>query len=109
MNSPDFAKAFVQNRHLSISTIACCHKFNALIRTARMNANHHWLFPCSESEVSRVVDEHQPPNLKKADFVRLIQYAFEASDDQPRPFLWINLKVPTNIRFRKSMEEVLEL
>jgi hypothetical protein len=34
------------------------HKLNALVRTARMNANHHWLFPCSESEVSRIVD-HQ--------------------------------------------------
>ena len=27
MNSPNFIKAFVQNRHLSCSTIACCHKF----------------------------------------------------------------------------------
>jgi hypothetical protein len=109
MNSPDFIKAFVQNRHLSMSTIACCHKFNALVRTARMNANHHWLFPCSESEVSRIVDEHQPPELRKREFVGLIQHAFEATEEQQRPFLWINLKVPTNIRFRKSMEEILEL
>ena len=109
MNSPDFIKAFVQNRHLSCSTIACCHKFNALIRTARMNANHHWLFPCAESEVSRVVDEHQPPAINKSDFIGLIQYAFESTADQPRPFLWINLKVPTQTRFRKSLEEVLQL
>lgn len=109
MNSPDFIKAFVQNRHLSMSTIACCHKFNALVRTARMNANHHWLFPCSESEVSRIVDEHQPPELRKQEFVGLIQHAFEATEEQQRPFLWINLKVPTNIRFRKSMEEMLEI
>ena len=109
MNSPDFIKAFVQNRHLSCSTIACCHKFNALIRTARMNANHHWLFPCSESEVSRVVDEHQPPALTKKQFEELIRYAFEATEDMPRPFLWINLKVPTQTRFRKSLEEVLEI
>ena len=109
MNSPDFIKAFVQNRHLSCSTIACCHKFNALVRTARMNANHHWLFPCSESEVSRIVDEHQPPELKKSEFVSLIQYAFEPSEDQSRPFLWINLKVPTQTRFRKSLEELLHL
>jgi hypothetical protein len=109
MNSPDFIKAFVQNRHLSMSTIACCHKFNALVRTARMNANHHWLFPCSESEVSRIVDEHQPPELKKREFVGLIQHAFEATEEQQRPFLWVNLKVPTSIRFRKSMEEMLEI
>jgi hypothetical protein len=109
MNSPDFIKAFVQNRHLSCSTIACCHKCNALIRTARMNANHHWLFPCADSEVSRVVDEHQPPGLRKRDFVSLIQYAFEPSEDQARPFLWINLKVPIQTRFRKSLEEMLQL
>jgi hypothetical protein len=109
MNSPDFIKAFVQNRHLSCSTIACCHKFKALMRTARMNANHHWLFPCSESEVSAIVDEHQPPALKKSDFVSLIQYSFQPSPEQQRPFLWINLKVPTSTRFRKSLEEILEI
>ena len=107
MNSPDFIKAFVQNRHLSCSTIACCHKFNALVRTARMNANHHWIFPCSESEVSRIVDEHQPPNLHKPEFINLIQYAFEPTGEQPRPFFWINLKVAVSARFRKSLEELL--
>jgi hypothetical protein len=109
MQSPDFLKAFVQNRHLSLSVLACCHKMHALIRTARLNANHHIIFPCSESEVARIVDEHQPPQLKKAEFEALIQYAFTPTDDNVKPFLWIATKVPTTIRFRKSLEEILEL
>jgi hypothetical protein len=109
MQSPDFLKAFVQNRHLSCSTISCCHKYRALVRTARLNSNHHFVFPCSESEVAAISEEHQPPQLKKQEFVSLIQYAFEPSEDMPRPFLWINLKEQTSTRFRKSLEQVLEI
>jgi hypothetical protein len=109
MNSPDFLKSFVQNRHMNMTVFACCHKYHALVRTARLNSNHHMIFPCSESEVARVCDEHSPPELSKNEFCRLIQYAFEPSADMVRPFLWINLKVPTKIRYRKSLEEILEI
>jgi hypothetical protein len=109
MNSPEFLKIFVQNRHMNISVLACCHKYHALIRTARLNANHHLIFPCSESEVSRIVEEHQPAQLRRNEFEELIQYAFTPSEDNERPFLWVNLKVPAKIRFRKSLDQMLEL
>jgi hypothetical protein len=109
MNSDSFLKSFVQNRHLSISTIACCHKFHALNRTARLNSNHAWIFPATDSEVNRICDEAQPPTLKKAEFIELINYAFESTPDNSHPFLWINNKECYNTRFRKSFEELIEI
>lgn len=109
MNSPDFLKAFVQNRHLSMSVFACCHKFNALIRTARLNSNNHFVFPCSESEMARIVDEHQPPELGRRDFEELIRYAFTPDEENQRPFLWIATKEPTRVRFRRSLDQILQL
>ena len=109
MNSPDFLRSFVQNRHASLSVLACCHKMNALVRTARLNSNHHFIFPCSESEVSRITEQHQPPELKKHEFEGLIRYAFTPSDDNTHPFLWINTKQPTKTLFRRSLDQILEL
>jgi hypothetical protein len=109
MASADFLRSFVQNRHMNLSVLCCCHKFHSLIRAARLNANHHFIFPCSESEVSRIIDEHAPPELNKNDFASLIQYAFTPTEDNPKSFLWINLKSPTKTRFRRSLDELLEL
>lgn len=109
MNSPDFLRSYVQNRHLSMSVLACCHKFNALIRTARLNSNHHIVFPCSESEMARIVDEHQPPELNRREFEDLIRYAFTPDEENQRPFLWIATKIPTKTRFRRSLDQILQL
>jgi len=109
MGSPEFTKLFVQNRHMNASVFACSHKYHALLRVARLNANHHFIFPCSESEVARVVDEHQPAGLKRHEFEQLIAYAFTPDEENVRPFLWINLKVPVKTRFRRSLDQVLEL
>jgi hypothetical protein len=109
MNSPDFLKSFVQNRHLSISTIAACHKYHALVRTARLNSNHLWIFACTQSEVKRIIDECCPPQLSAKEFADLISYAFTPDEQTPRPFLWINLKEQSQTRFRKSLNEILLL
>lgn len=109
MRSKAFLECFVQNRHHGVTTIACCHKYHALIRTARLNCNHVWIFPCTRSEQNRLIGEAQPPQLISKQFEELIAYAFAPTADQPRPFLWINYKVPTTIRFRKSFQEILQI
>jgi hypothetical protein len=109
MNSDSFLESFCQNRHLSISSIACSHKYNALIRTCRLQAMHTWIFPCTDSEVKRIIDEAQPPTLKKAEFIQLINYCFEPTPENTHPFLWIASKEPYSTRFRKSLEELLEI
>jgi hypothetical protein len=109
MASSDFLKSFVQQRHLNMSVFACAHKYHALVRTARLNANHLIIFPCAASEIHRIVEEHNPPSLSKNEFVNLINYAFTPTDVKTHPFLHINLKVPTKTRFRKSLDEILEL
>jgi hypothetical protein len=109
MSSSEFLQSFVQSRHMNLSVFACCHKYHALVRTARLNANHHIIFPASQSEVARIIDEHNPPELTKSAFAGLINYAFTPTEEKTHPFLHINLKVPTKIRFRKSLDEILEL
>ena len=107
MNSPAFLQAFVQNRHLNMSSIAVCHKYNALERTARLNCNHAMLFPCTGSEKKVLKDEHSTHLMEGKAFDRMLTTAFQPEPDMPRPFLHINGKAPIEQRFRKSFSYIL--
>ena len=107
MNSSAFLQAFVQNRHLNMSCIAVCHKYNALVRTARLNCNHAMLFPCTGSEKKILQDEHSTYLIEGKAFDRMLNEAFTPEKDMPRPFLHINGKSPIEQRFRKSFSYVL--
>lgn len=105
MNSPQFMKCSIQNRHLNISSIFICHKYNSLLRTVRLNVNHLMIFPCSLSEQKIIIDEHTTPNLTLKQMSEIIKYAFKKSSDNPKPFLWINLKTDFDKRFKKNLDE----
>ena len=108
MNSKAFLQAFVQNRHLNISTIAVCHKFVALNRTARLQCNHCIVFPCNTSEQEAIQKEFGTPNFDKVQFKDMLAEAFRPEDGMVKPFLHINNKADIPERFRKSFKKVLK-
>jgi len=107
MNSSQFLKAFVQNRHLNMSCIAVCHKYRALNRTARMNCNHHIIFPATRSEMQIIADEMQTANVTKQQFFDLMTYAWTPDKNNKKPFLWINQKVEPVDRYRKNLTQII--
>jgi hypothetical protein len=107
MNSEAFMKCSIQNRHINMSSIFICHKYNALIRTVRLNCGNLMIFPCSMSEKKIIMEEHQTPNLELNQFKKLIDYSFTKTKDNPKPFLWICLKADFDSRFRKNLYEIL--
>jgi hypothetical protein len=107
MNSKSFLQAFVQNRHLNISTIACCHKYNALNRTARLNCNHCFIFPCTLSEKKIIAEDNQTANFDKKSFMAMMDSSFEPEKGMIKPFLHINRKADIPNRFRKSFKKIL--
>jgi hypothetical protein len=120
MNSKPFLQAFVQNRHLNISSIAICHKYKALNRTARLSCNHVMMFPCSIDERAQIRESYMTPGYTKKTFNKMLDEAFRPQyktlpDGRPnpegamvRPFLHINNKSDIEKRFRKSFKYVLK-
>jgi len=108
MNSSEFLKAFVQNRHLNMSCIAVCHKYRALNRTARLNCNHHIFFPMSNSERAIIAEENMTSKWHKKSFNDMIDVAFTPDRRSQRPFLHINNKSNQDERFRKNFTTILK-
>lgn len=107
-NSKEFNITITANRHMNTSIIMCVHKLNAMARTARLNSNHLMVFPCTNSEKEILAEEHMTHFYNKKSFMKLIDKAFETSEDDPKPFLWVNTKSKDiKQRFRKNLDTYL--
>ena len=105
LRSKTVLKIFIQNRHCNVSTWLCSQVFNKIPRACRLQANNLFVFPCSRSEQDRMVEEFAPPKHTKFEFNQLIDYAHS----DPHSFLHINMKDTPKTRFRKNLDEILEL
>tara|TARA_R110000796_G_scaffold87964_4_gene189403 strand:- start:710 stop:1474 length:765 start_codon:yes stop_codon:yes gene_type:complete len=109
MKSKSFLDSFVLLRHYNVSIISVIHKLRSLERTARMSVGHLICFPCSLNEVNTIVDDFAPSNMNKKEFRKLVHYAFQPSDTDTHPFLYICNKAPFKTRYRKGFHTILEL
>lgn len=105
MNSKAFLKCFIMCRHLNISTFLLGQSWTKTPRAARLQANNIFYFPGSLSEEKLLAQEFTPPKMTERQFRDLIGYA----TDGPHSFLHINMRGPMRERFRKKLDEILDL
>lgn len=105
MNSPNFTKMFIQNRHHGISTWVACQSFTRLPRVLRLQANALFIFPSSGSETEILAAEFTPPNTSRRQFETLIQHATR----ERFSFLFINMREPPDQRYRKNLDTILTI
>jgi hypothetical protein len=105
MKSDSLAKIFVMGRHHSCSVWLATQRFASVPRVARLQASQLFLFKCTGSEIKTLVDEFKPANFKRREFENLVHYA--TRDDYT--FLNINMHVPSKLRFRRNLDEILEI
>jgi hypothetical protein len=105
MNSPEFTRCFYQVRHVNCTTIICTQHFKRVPRLCRLQANFIHFFEGSVSEVETVADEFAPGGMHKKNFMRLVTDA----TSEPYSFLTINMKVHSSIRFRRNLDDIIDL
>lgn len=114
LNDSELKKLFTRNRHINCSVFIVAHKYRALNRMARLNANHIMMFPINNSETDQLIEDYAPRirGLTKREAVKkmndVIDYAFEPTEEDVRPFLYLNNKKPFN-RFHKGFYEQLNI
>lgn len=105
LESPVALKLFALLRHYLCSIFVLVQSYTKLPRALRLNCNSVYVFPCSQSEVERLIDEVTPSGIKKRDFEKVIDYC---TDDQ-YSFLSINNHAKKGNRIRKNLDEVIDL
>ncbi len=105
LRSKQIKRCFIQNRHLNISTWLAGQSFKLTPRCCRLQAMNVIYFPGSGSEIECLCEEFIPPKMSKKAFIDLINYA---TADRYN-FLHIAMNEAPKTRFRKNLNEILEL
>lgn len=108
-NTPGFARCYTQIRHLKGSSVAMVHKYKAFNRTARMSSQHILVWRCNKTEIKQLYEDYGPSSLNLKQWFALVDYCHTSSAETEKPFLYINMHVPEQIRFRKCFSEILKL
>lgn len=108
-NKPEFQRWYTQFRHLKGTVVSMVHKYKAFNRTARMCTGHLLVWEVNKTERKQLYEDFGPPQLDENEWLDLVDYALTATEDDPKPFLYINNSQPIATRFRKNFTEILEL
>jgi hypothetical protein len=107
MNSRPYTRGFIAGRHGNISIMKMTQSYNKVPRIARMQATALSMFPSKTTEIERLWDEHGPIGMGKWEFVDMVKYAINKTEEEKYPFLFIDTDKPEQERFRRSLHEVL--
>jgi hypothetical protein len=106
MSEKAFTRCFYQVRHVNCTTFICTQHFKRVPKVCRLQANFVFFFAGSLAEVVVITDEYAPPMVTRRDFMNVVN---DATGKDRFAFLTINNKVPTEIRFRQNLAEIITL
>ena len=105
LRSDAILKIFLMGRHFGISTWLAGQAFNLTPRSCRLQASNLMIFPMMGSESEVLKKEFKPSGMPNKDWNAMLKYALSGRHD----FLHIAMTDHVKTRFRKNLDEVLEL
>lgn len=105
MKTDEFIKCFIASRHYNATVFVCTQSWTAVPRKCRLQAKNIFFFSSPLSEVECLCLEHCPPGMTKKQFYALVDYATQ----EPYSFLYINKSVPMDERYRRNIDERINL
>lgn len=105
MNSKAFQRCFYAVRHNNCTTFACTQHLKKLPKICRLQANFVFFYQGSKAAVDILIEEYAPPLYTKKEIETLVNDATR----EKYSFLTINNKVPWKQRFRRNLDEIIEL
>jgi len=105
MRTDPFIKSFIASRHYNLTTFICSQSWTSVPRRCRLQAKNIFFFASPLSEVELLSQEYCPPGMTKKQFFKMVDYC--TSD--PYSFMYINKSVPMDKRFRKRLDEMINI
>ena len=105
MRTNEFIKSFIASRHYNLTVCVCTQSWTAVPRRCRIQARNIFFFSAPQSEVEILYQEHCPPRFTKKQFMAMVNWA----TNKPYSFLYINKSVPMKERYRRNLDEIINL
>lgn len=105
LNSSQFTACFTRSRHFNMTVFCLTQKFTGIPKRCRVQANNLIFFKGQDTEIQGVAEDFCPTNMSKKEFMKIIKWA--TSD--PHSFLYINMHSKEEDRYRKNLDEVINI
>ena len=105
LKSDEFGSSFIMSRHFNFTTCLCTQSFTQAPRKCRLQCQNLFYFRGSNSELEQMVEEFSPPGFSKARMRLLVAFC----TTEAYTFMHINKRVPFEIRYRRNLDEVVDL
>ena len=105
LRSDAILKIFLMGRHFGISVWLAGQAFNLTPRSCRLQASNVMIFPLTGSEGEVLKKEFKPSGMSNKDWQTMLKHVLSGRHD----FLHINMMDHVKTRFRKNLDELLEL
>ena len=105
LTSDVFGKSFIMSRHFNFTTCLCTQSFTQAPRKCRLQCQNLFYFKGSNSEMELIAEELAPPGFSKTRMRLLVAFATQDAYS----FLHVNRRVPFELRYRRNLDEVIEL
>lgn len=105
LKEPEIIKSFTASRHYNLTTFLCTQSWTAVPRVCRLQCKNIFFFAGPMSEVEMLCLEYCPPRMHKRQFYALVEFATQ----EPYSFLYINKSDTMEKRFRRNLDEMIDL
>lgn len=108
-SKPEFHRSYTQIRHVKGAAITMVHKYHAFNRTPRTSSQHIILFRCNQTDIKHLYEEFGPTTLNINEFKAMVDYALTPTEQNQKPFFYINTMVEDRLQYRKCFDEIMEI
>lgn len=105
LKSQYFSRCVLANRHHNVSVLVCTQQYNAIPKRVRLNISSLFFYSGSQAEDERIAEEFSVPGFTKKGMLNLIRFACGGQYN----FLHVNRKLPFEERYRKNLDEIIDL
>jgi hypothetical protein len=100
-----FTKFFITSRHVNATVFLATQSWTACPRRCRLQCSNVFMFAGSASEHECLTEEISPPGFTKKQCMKLISFC----NEEPFSFLHYTRKVPHKTRYRRNLDEIVDL
>ena len=109
MNSKYVKLLAIRSRQLHCVTILLTQYFNSVPKLMRMQASSLMLFAGNQQEQEIYNEMLCPAGMHRKQFDKVMEYAWEKRENDKFPFLHVNMKNPTEKRYMRNFNEIIQV
>ena len=109
LRSKPLLEIFTAGRQINSSLMFASQYINIVPKSLRQQASYNVIFKCNRVEAQCFAEQYCPPQCSMRFFYDMLDHCTKDDEDCKNNFMMISKKAPISTRFRKNMNEFVQI